>query len=90
MGHNLLVILWCIAMAWCIKGLFREMLYYQEYRQIVDIKEQLKRLKTLDEDRKTMFLEQLDEMMLHIKDGKLYSDENIAILQEIRNEINKK
>lgn len=66
------------------------MLYYQEYRQIVGIKEQLKRLKTLDEDRKTMFLEQLDEMMLHIKDGKLYSDENIAILQEIRNEINKK
>ena len=66
------------------------MLYYLEYRQIVGVKEQLKRLKTLDEDKKTMFLEKLDEMMLHIKDGKLYSEENIAILQEIKDEINKK
>lgn len=97
MGHNLLVIIWCIAMAWCIKGFVRELMYYQQYRYLVQTIEEVKRLKTIDTDRKEHFIDGLNYMISHIKDkgGETeaeqvaYQEKSLAILQEIKDEINK-
>lgn len=92
LGRIFLQTLWFVALYWCIKGLVREIMFYQEYRAIIKTMKDVRNLKCIGDEDKERLVGELNYMLEHIKDCRKFSEEEyreykercLATLSEIK------